>query len=199
LSQNNSGGSAIGEGLEIYRQDPRKFEIRVIGSLLVGEEGAGVSPAKFKRGAASGVEEDWSTSIRSSRRVQGWVWEEERVTGGGFLPVAEVVAEGSSSAGCFLARRAARPWSNSCSRRRGGYWSGWSSRRKGGRTGSTETEAHRRGGSDGEVVPVTGVPEDGEEATGKLLRNDVVLLVLLAKAEGLCGGESMVRPSGGGA
>jgi hypothetical protein len=186
-----------GEGLDIYRQDPRKFEIRAIGSLLIGEEGAGVSPAKFQRGAASGVEEDWSTSIRSSRRVQGWVWEEERVIGGGFLTVAEAAVEGSSSAGCFLARRAARPWSNSCSRRRGGYWSGWTGRRKGGRPGSTETEAHQRGGSDGEVVPVTVVPEDGEEAAGKLLRNHVVLLVLLAKAEGLCGSESTVRPSGG--
>jgi hypothetical protein len=28
-------------GLEFYRQDPRKFEIRATGSLLVGEEGAG--------------------------------------------------------------------------------------------------------------------------------------------------------------
>jgi hypothetical protein len=46
--------------------------------------------------------------------------------------------------------------------------------------GSTRTEAHRRGGSDGEVVPVAGVLEGGEEAAGKLLRNDVVLLVLLA-------------------
>jgi hypothetical protein len=46
---------------------------------------------------------------------------------------------------------------------------------------------------------VAGVPEGGEEATGKLLRNDVVLLVSLAGAEGLCSGESTARPSGGGA
>jgi hypothetical protein len=65
--------------------------------------------------------------------------------------------------------------------------------------GSTGTEAHRRGGSDGEVVLVAGVPEGGEEAAGKLLRGDVVLLVPLARAEGLCSGESTVRPSGGGA
>jgi hypothetical protein len=46
---------------------------------------------------------------------------------------------------------------------------------------------------------VAGVPEGGEEAARKLLQDDVVLLVLLAEAEGLCGGESTVRPSGGGA
>jgi hypothetical protein len=55
--------------------------------------------------------------------------------------------------------------------------------------GSTGTEAHRRGGSDGEVVPVAGVSKGGEEDAGKLLRNDVVLLVHLAEAERLCGGE----------
>jgi hypothetical protein len=78
----------LGEGLEIYRQNPRKIEIRAIGSLLVGEEGAGTLPAKFQRGAVSGVEEDWLTSIRSSRHVQGWAWEEEEVTGGG-VPTAD--------------------------------------------------------------------------------------------------------------
>jgi hypothetical protein len=51
----------------------------------------------------------------------------------------------------------------------------------------------------GEVVPVAGVPEGGEEVAGKLLRGDVVLLVPWAGAEGLCRGESTVRPSGGGA
>jgi hypothetical protein len=65
--------------------------------------------------------------------------------------------------------------------------------------GSTRTEAHQRGGSDGEMVSVAGVSEGGEEATGKLLRGDVVLLVPLAGAEGLCRGDSTVRPSGGGA
>jgi hypothetical protein len=64
---------------------------------------------------------------------------------------------------------------------------------------SKRTEAHRRGGRDGEVVPVAGVPEGDEEAVGKLLRGDVVLLVPLAGAEGICRGESTVRPSGSGA
>jgi hypothetical protein len=64
---------------------------------------------------------------------------------------------------------------------------------------STGIEAHQPGGSDGEVVPVAGVPEGGEEAAGKLLRGDAVLLVPLAGAEGLCRDESTVRPSGGGA
>jgi hypothetical protein len=49
------------------------------------------------------------------------------------------------------------------------------------------------------MVPVAGVPEGGEEAAGKLLRGDVMLLVPLAGAKGLYRGESMVRPSGGGA
>jgi hypothetical protein len=37
-------------------------------------------------------------------------------------------------------------------------------------------------------VPVARGPEGGAEATRKLLRGDVVLLVLLAGAEGLCSG-----------
>jgi hypothetical protein len=35
------------------------------------------------------------------------------------------------------------------------------------------------------------VPEGGEEATGKLLRDDVVQLVPLARAEGLYSGEEL--------
>jgi hypothetical protein len=46
---------------------------------------------------------------------------------------------------------------------------------------------------------VAGVSEGGEEAAGKLLRDDVVLVVLLAGVEGLCSGESTARLSGGGA
>jgi hypothetical protein len=145
------------------------------------------------------MEEDWLTSIRSSRRVQGWAWEEEEVTGGGFPTAAKAAAERSSSPRGFLARRTVKFWSSSCSGRRGSYWGGWISRRRGGRMGSTGIETHRRGGSDGEVVLVAGVPEGGEEAAGKLLRGDVVLLVPLAGAEGLCRGESTVTPSGGGA
>jgi hypothetical protein len=78
----------LGEGLEICRLNPRKIKIRAIGSLLVREEGAGTSPAKFQRGAASGVEKDWPMSIRSSRRVQGWAWEGEELTGG-WVPTAD--------------------------------------------------------------------------------------------------------------
>jgi hypothetical protein len=55
--------------------------------------------------------------------------------------------------------------------------------------------ANRGGGG----VLVAGVPEGGKEAAGKLLQDDVVLLVPLAVAEGLCSGESTARPSGGGA
>jgi hypothetical protein len=91
------------------------------------------------------------------------------------------------------------PGSSSCSRRRGSYWSGWVGRRRGGRTGSTGTEAHRRRGSNGEVVPVTGVPKGGKEVAEELLQDNVVLLVPLAGPEGLCSGELTVKPSGGGA
>jgi hypothetical protein len=67
------------------------------------------------------VEEDWLTSIRSSRRVQGWAWEGEELTGGGFPTAAEAAAERSLSVRGFLARRAVKFWSSSCSRRRGSY------------------------------------------------------------------------------
>jgi hypothetical protein len=43
------------------------------------------------------------------------------------------------------------------------------------------------------------MPEGGEGIAEKLLLFDVVLLVPLVGAEGLCGCESTVRPSGGGA
>jgi hypothetical protein len=46
---------------------------------------------------------------------------------------------------------------------------------------------------------VAGMPEGGEKTAEKLLLDDVVLLVPLVGAEGLCGGASTVRPSGGGA
>jgi hypothetical protein len=82
------------------------------------------------------VEEDWLTSIRSSRRVQGWAWEEEEVTGGGFPTAAEAAAERSSSARGLPARRAVKFWPSSCSRRRGSYWGGWIIRRRGGRMGA---------------------------------------------------------------
>jgi hypothetical protein len=66
---------------------------------------------------------------------------------GGVIPtVAEVAAEGSSSARGFLARRAVKPGPNSCSRTRGSCWGsriGW---KRGGGKGLTATEAYRRGG-----------------------------------------------------
>jgi hypothetical protein len=42
------------------------------------------------------------------------------------------------------------------------------------------------------------MPEGGEGTAEKLLLDDVVLLVPLVGAEGLCGDASTVRPSGGG-
>jgi hypothetical protein len=65
--------------------------------------------------------------------------------------------------------------------------------------GSTRAEAHRRRGNGGEIVPVARMPEGGEGTAKKLLLHDVVLLVPLVGAEGLYGGASTVRPSGGGA
>jgi hypothetical protein len=61
------------------------------------------------------------------------------------------------------------------------------------------TEAHRRRGNGSEVIPVAGMPEGGEGTAEKLLLDDVVLRVPRVGAEGLCGGESTVRPRGGGA
>jgi hypothetical protein len=40
--------------------------------------------------------------------------------------------------------------------------------------------------------------EGGGGTAGKLLLDDVVLLVLRVKVEGLCSGVSTTRPSGGG-
>jgi hypothetical protein len=59
----------LGKGLEICRQNPRKIKIRAIGSLLIGEEGAGGSPAKFQRGVVPRVEKERPASTRSSRRT----------------------------------------------------------------------------------------------------------------------------------
>jgi hypothetical protein len=68
------------------------------------------------------VEKNWPTSIRSSRRIQGWAWEEEGVTRGGMPTAAEAAARRGSSARDFLARKTAKFWSSSCSRRRESYW-----------------------------------------------------------------------------
>jgi hypothetical protein len=48
-------------------------------------------------------------------------------------------------------------------------------------------------------VPVAGGQEGSGGVARKLPRDDVVLMVGLAGAEGLCSGESTARPSGGGA
>jgi hypothetical protein len=57
------------------------------------------------------------------------------------------------------------------------------------------------GGAPREVdgIPVVGVPEGGGGVARKVLRDDVVLLVLLVGVEGLCSVGSTARPSGGGA
>jgi hypothetical protein len=87
---------------------------------------------------------------------------------------AEAAARRGSSVRGFPARKVAKFWSNSCSRRRESYWGGWIRRRRGGGMGSMGTEAHRRGGSDGEVVPVgvhpRGVAWECQWGEGKLPR-----------------------------
>jgi hypothetical protein len=77
---------------------------------------AGQIPA---RGVA-GVEKDWSTGTRSSRRIHGSAWEEEGMARGEVPTVAEAAAEGSSLARGFPARRRAKLGLDSCSRRRRG-------------------------------------------------------------------------------
>jgi hypothetical protein len=78
---------------------------------------------------------------------------------------AEAAARRGSSARGFPVRKAAKFWSSSCNRRRKSYWGGWIGWRRGGGMGSTGIEAHRRGGSDGEVVPVG---SDREEWLGSV-------------------------------
>jgi hypothetical protein len=96
------------------------------------------------------------------------------VTRGGMPTAAEVVARRGSSARGFLARKAAKFWSSSCNRRRESYRGGWIGWGRGGGMGSMGTEAHRRGGSDGEVVPVgvrpRGVAWECQWGEGKLPR-----------------------------
>jgi hypothetical protein len=92
------------------------------------------------------VEKGWSTGTKSSRRIHGWAWEEEGVTGGETSTMAEAAAKRSSSTRGFMARRAARLGSNSYSRRRVSYWGGRIRRRKGEGRGSTVIGAHRRRG-----------------------------------------------------
>jgi hypothetical protein len=76
------------------------------------------------------------------------------MAGGGVPTAAEAAAWWSSSARGFLARKAAKLGSDICSRRRGSYWGGRIGRRRAGGRGSTATEAYRRDGNGGGVVPV---------------------------------------------
>jgi hypothetical protein len=107
------------------------------------------------------VEKGWPMGTRGSRRIHRFTWEEEGLTGGEVPTATEAVAERSSSARGFPARRVARLGPGSCSRTRGSCWGGRIGRRRGGGRGSTATGAYRRGGdrrrgSSG-GVPATGV------------------------------------------
>jgi hypothetical protein len=68
----------------------------------------------------------------------------------------------------------------------------------------TEAVYRRRTGAGGGAsrggvgVPVAGVPEGGGEVAGKLLRDDVVLMVCLAGAKRRWIDGTTARPSGGG-
>jgi hypothetical protein len=65
--------------------------------------------------------------------------------------------------------------------------------------GRRRTEMADGASRGGDGVPVARVPEGSEEVARKLLRDDVVLMVPLAEAEGRCSVGSTVRPSDGGA
>jgi hypothetical protein len=64
---------------------------------------------------------------------------------------------------------------------------------------STAKPSGRRSSESGGSVLVAGRLGGGGGVARKLLRDDVVLLVPLAGAEGRCSVGSMARPSGGGA
>jgi hypothetical protein len=64
---------------------------------------------------------------------------------------------------------------------------------------STAKPSGRRSSEGGGGVLVAGVPGGGGGVARKLPRDDVVLLVPLAGAEGWCSVGSTARPSGGGA
>jgi hypothetical protein len=146
------------------------------------------------------VKKDWPTSIRSSRRVQGWAWEGEELTGGG-VPTADRSGGGEELVGeRFPGEEGGQVLVQQLQQEERKLLGGGSDRSEEGRRdefdGNRNSPARRwqrRGGSGGWGAG------GGEEAAGKLLRGDVVLLVPLAVAEGLCHGESTVRPSGGGA
>jgi hypothetical protein len=72
-----------------------------------GRRGRGITGQILTRGGIGGGG-GLAHEHQELKARQGWVCEEERVTGVGFPMVAEAVAEGSSSAGCFPARRAVK-------------------------------------------------------------------------------------------
>jgi hypothetical protein len=78
---------------------------------------------------------------------------------------------------------------------------GWPGLRQRGAVAACRRRSRAGGGAlrgiDG--VPVARVLEGGGGVARKLLRDDVVLLVLLVGVEGLCSVGSTARPSGGGA
>jgi hypothetical protein len=92
------------------------------------------------------VEKGWPTGTRGSRRIHGWTWEEEGVTGGDVPTATEAAAERSSSARGFAVRRVTKLGPGSCSRMRGSCWGGRIGWRRGGDKGSTATGAYRRRG-----------------------------------------------------
>jgi hypothetical protein len=63
---------------------------------------------------------------------------------------------------------------------------------------STVKPSGRQSSEGGGGVPMAGVLGGGGGVAKKLLRDDVVLMVGLAGAEGWCSVRSTVRPSGGG-
>jgi hypothetical protein len=78
---------------------------------------------------------------------------------------------------------------------------GWPGLRQRGAVAAYRQRSRGGSGAPREVdgVPVVGVPEGGGGVARKLLRDDVVLLVLLVGVEGLYSIGSTARPSGGGA
>jgi hypothetical protein len=100
------------------------------------------------------VEKDWPTSIRSSRRVQGWAWEGEELTGGG-VPTIDRSGGGEELVGeRFPGEEGGQVLVQQLQQEERKLLRGWIDRRRGGGMSSTGTETNRRGGSDGEVVPV---------------------------------------------
>jgi hypothetical protein len=94
------------------------------------------------------------------------------MAGRSFPAVAEVEAEGRSSARRFPVKRRAKLGLDSCRMMRGSYWSSRIERRRCGGKSSTAAEAYRRKENGGEVAPVEvrprGVAGEHQWGTGKL-------------------------------